>query len=139
MTPYSQDLRGLFCRLMDRGMSARGAARHVEVSESVGVKWAQRRRATGKLEPGKMGGHRRPKLEGERDWLLELVGRERDLTLHAILARLADERGMTVSCDTLWRFLRGCGITFKKRHSTRRSRIGLTSPAAEHAGRRSSG
>ena len=139
MTPYSQDLRDRFGRLLDRGVSARGAARHLEVSESVGVKWAQRRRATGSLAPGKMGGHRRPKLEPERDWLLELVGREKDLTLHAMLARLAEERSVVVSCDALWRFLRSLGITFKKRRSTPRSRTAPTSPAGGHAGKRSSG
>jgi putative transposase len=139
MRPYSEDLRDRFCRLMDRGMSARGAARHLEVSESVGVKWAQRRRATGTLKPGKVGGHCRPKLEPERDWLMELVGREKDLTLHAILARLAKERGVEVSCDALWRFLRAGGITFKKRRSTPRNRSDRTSPAGVSAGRRSSG
>jgi transposase len=36
-----------------------------------------------------------------------------DLTLHALLAELR-ERGVTVSCDTLWRFLRAAGISFKK-------------------------
>jgi transposase len=138
MRPYSQDLRDRFCRLLDRGMSARGAALRLEVSESVGVKWAQRRRATGSLVPGKMGGHRRPKLEPERDWLLALVGREKDLTLHAILARLFEERGVVVSCDALWRYLRSLGLTFKKRRSTPRNRTGSTSPAGGHAGRRSS-
>lgn len=139
MTPYSQDLRDRFVRLLDRGMSARGAARHLEVSESAGIKWAQRWRATGALVAGKMGGHRRPKLEPQRDWLFELVGREKDLTLHAILARLCDERGVVVSCDALWRYLGSLGITFKKRRSIPRSRTGRTSPAGGHAGRRSSG
>ena len=139
MKPYSQDMRDLFCRLLDRGMAARAAARHVEVSESVGVKWAQRWRATGDLKPGKVGGHRRPLLEPEREWLLALIAQEKDLTLHAILARLKEERGVEVSCDALWRYLRACGITYKKRRSTRRSRIGRTSPAVAPAGKRSSG
>ena len=139
MTPYSQDLRDLFCRLLGRGMAARAAARHVEVSESVGVKWAQRWRATGDLTPGKVGGHRRPLLEAEREWLLALIAQEKDLTLHAILARLKEEREVEVSCDALWRYLRACGITYKKRRSTRRSRTGRTSPAAAPAGGQSSG
>ncbi len=36
-----------------------------------------------------------------------------DLTLHALLAELG-ERGVVVSCDTLWRFLKRQGISFKK-------------------------
>lgn len=138
MRPYSQDLRERFGRMLDRGVTARAAARHLEVSESVGVKWAQRRRATGSLAPGKVGGHRRPKLEPEGEWLMALVLREKDLTLQAILVRLRDERQVEVSCDALWRFLRARGISFKKRHSTRRSRTGRTSPAGAYVGKRSS-
>jgi transposase len=36
-----------------------------------------------------------------------------DLTLHALLAELG-ERDVVVSCDTLWRFLKRLGISFKK-------------------------
>jgi len=139
MRPYSQDLRERFCRLVDRGMPARAAARHLEVSESVGVKWAQRWRATGDLRPGKIGGHCRPKLEPERAWLAELVDQRKDLTLQAMLAELKQERGIEVSCDSLWRFLRACGITYKKRPFTPKNRTGRTSFAGAHAGRRSSG
>ena len=139
MRAYSQDLRDRFCRLLERGMAARAAARHLDVSESTGVKWAQRWRATGQLRSGKVGGHRRPLLEPQRDWLIDLVASRKDLTLHTILAELRHERGVEVSCDALWRFLRACGIRYKKRRSTRPSRTGRTSPAAAPAGARSSG
>ena len=56
---YSEDLRERFCRALDRGMSARGAARQFEVSASTGVKWAQQWRATGDLSAKAMGRHRR--------------------------------------------------------------------------------
>jgi transposase len=35
-----------------------------------------------------------------------------DLTLHALLAELG-ERGVVVSCDTLWRFLKRQGCVFR--------------------------
>jgi transposase len=115
MRPYSGNLRDRFCRALSRGMSARGAARHLEVSESTGVKWAQRWRESSKLVCGKMGGHRPRKLESEREWLLARHAREKDITLHAVLADLEAVRGVVVSCDTQWRFLRANGITFKKK------------------------
>ena len=62
-----------------------------------------------------------------------------NLTLHELLAELRDERGVTVCCDTLWRFLRRCGKTFKKRRSSPRSKTGPTSPVAARAGSPSSG
>jgi transposase len=52
---------------------------------------------------------------------------------------LREERGVTVSCDTLWRYLKRCGKTFKKRRSSPVSRIGPMSRAAAPAGSPSSG
>jgi transposase len=110
----------------------------LEVSAATSVRWAQRWRAAGSLAPGKVGGHRRPILDSEREWLLARHARKKDITLHALLAELAAERGVIVSCDTLWRFLRANGITFKKRRSIPRSRTGPTLPADASAGGRSS-
>ena len=90
MRPLSQDLRLRFCRALDRGMSARGAAALLEVSPATGVRWAKAWRTTGSVKPGKVGGHMRPLLEGEREWLLARIEQKRDLTLHALLAELRE-------------------------------------------------
>jgi transposase len=119
-------------------MSAREAARMLEVSAATGVRWAQAWRQRGSTLPGKVGGHMRPLLEGERDWLLARIEQKKDLTLHALLAQLRAERGVVVCCDTLWRFLRRCGKTFKKRHSSPRSKTDPMSSAAATAGAGSS-
>jgi len=135
---YSEDLRERFCRALDRGMSARGAARQFEVSASTGVKWAQQWRATGDLSAKAMGGHRPVVLAGQRDWLLARLERECDPTLADLVAALREERGIEVCHDTLWRFLKRCGKSFKKRRSLLRSRTGRTSSAAAPAGSGSS-
>jgi len=119
-------------------MSARSAARQLEVSASTGVKWAQRWRATGKLSAKAMGGRRPVVLAGEREWLLARLERECDPTLADLVAALREERGITVCRDTLWRFLKRCGKSFKKRRSSPRSRIARTSSAAVPAGSGSS-
>ena len=134
MRPLSQDLRVRFCRALDRGLSARAAARLLEVSAATGVRWATAWRTHGSMEPGKVGGHMRPLLEGERDWLLARIEQKKDLTLQELLAELRDERGVEVCCDTLWRYLKRCGKTFKKRRSSPRSRTAPTSSAAAPAG-----
>ena len=139
MSPLSQDLRIRFCRALDRGMSARGAVAVLEVSAATGVRRAQAWRTTGSVEAGKVGGHMRPLLESEREWLLAQIERDKDMTLHALLAMLREERGVEVCCDTLWRFLKRCGKAFTKRHSSRTSRTGRTLPAAVRAGSISSG
>lgn len=61
-----------------------------------------------------MGGYRRPILEPHRDWLLEQVQACPHVTLKMLQLRLAD-RGIEVRYDTVWRFLRDCGFSFKKR------------------------
>lgn len=135
---YSDDLRERFCRALDRGMSARGAARLLEVSPSTGVKWAQQRRMTGNLSAKAMGGRRPVVLEGEREWLFDRLERECDPTLADLVAALREERGVVVCRDTLWRFLKRCGKSFKKRRSSPRSRIARMSRTGEPAGSPSS-
>lgn len=134
MRPYSADLRALFCRYLDEGMSSRAAGRVVGVSASTAVKWAQRRRATGSIAVAKMGGGKPVLLEPERAWLMARVEQKKDLTLHELLAELGEERGVVVCCDTLWRFLKRCGKTFKKRRSLPRNRTAPTLSAAAIAG-----
>ena len=114
MKPLSQDLRVLFCGALDRGMSARAAARMLEVSAAAGVRWAQAWRTRGSVELGKVGGHMRPLLASERGWRVARIEQKKDLTLHELLAELHEERGGVVCCDTLWRFLGRCGKTLKK-------------------------
>ena len=138
MRAYSADLRALFCRYLDEGMSSRAAGRIVGVSASTAVKWAQRRRATGSVAANKVGGGKPIRLAAERDWLVARIEQNKNLTLHELLAELRDERGVVVCCDTLWRFLKRCGKSFKKRRSSPRSRTGPMSSAAAPAGAGSS-
>jgi transposase len=134
MRAYSEDLRVRFGRALDRGLSARAAARLLDVSAATGVRWAQLWWETGAIEPGRVGGHRPLLLASEHAWLMARIEREPDLTLHALLASLREERGVVVSCDTLWRYLLRCGKTFKKRRSSPRSKTGPMSRTGVPAG-----
>ena len=123
--PYSDDLRERVVAAMQAGESCRSVAARFDVAPSSVVKWTQRAARTGSVSPGKMGGHRKPILEPHRAWLLERVQLRPETTLRTLQALLA-ERGIEVSHDTVWRFLRGCGFTFKKRHWSPMSVIGPT-------------
>ena len=109
---YSLDLRERVVGLVASGEPCRAVAELFDVSVASVVKWSQRARATGSAAAKPMGGKRPYLLEGERDWLLARLAEKPDLTLHALLAELG-ERGVVVSCDTLWRFLKRQGISFK--------------------------
>lgn len=119
-------------------MSARAAARQLEVSASTGVKWAQQWQATGDLSAKPVGGRKPVLLMSERDWLLARLERECDPTLAALVVALREERGIEVCRDTLWRFLKRCGKSFKKRHSSPKSRTVQTSLGGAPAGSGSS-
>lgn len=117
---YSMDLRERVVAAVGDGQSCRQVSALFRVSVASVVKWAQLARSTGSPAPKPVGGRRGCKLDGERDWLLGRLAEKPDLTLHALLAELRD-RGATVPCDTLWRFLRGAGISFKKNRVRQRA------------------
>lgn len=113
--PYSDDLRERVVDAMQAGESCRFVAARFGVAPSSVVKWTQRAASTGSVSPAKMGGYRRPVLEPHREWLLDQVQTCPHVTL-ALLQEMLAERGVEVSHDTVWRFLRSCGFSFKKRH-----------------------
>src|SRR6476469_4418494 len=98
--------------LLRQSSAARAAARWRRAVSSV-VKWSQRYRATGSVAPGKVGGHRKRVLEPHRAFVLERIGQTPHLTLHGLKEELA-ARGVNVSHNAVWLFLRREGLRFKK-------------------------
>lgn len=123
--PYSDDLRERVVAAMQSGESCRSVAVRFGVAPSSVVKWTQRAARTGSVSPAQMGGYRRPILAPHRAWLLDQVQTCPHVTLAMLQNRLA-ERGIEVSHDTVWRFLRGCGFSFKKRRWSPMSANALT-------------
>lgn len=111
--PLSNDLRERVVGAIEAGESCRSVAVRFGVAVSSAVKWHQRYRATGSVAPGKMGGHRKRILEPHRAFIVERINQTSDLTLHGLKAELA-ARGVYVSHDTVWKFLRREGLRFKK-------------------------
>ena len=110
---YSLDLRERVVAAVWRGLACRAVAGRFDVSVASVVKWAERARATGSPAARPMGGKRPYLLAGQRSGRLARLDEKPELTLHTLL-REACARGVTVSCDTLWRFLRREGFSFKK-------------------------
>jgi transposase len=111
--PYSNDLRERVVAAVAAGQSCRVAADRFDIAVSSVVKWSQRFRATGSVAPGKMGGHRRPVLEPHRAFIFERIEQTSHLTLHRLKDELA-ARGVTVSHNAIWQFMRREGLSFKK-------------------------
>ena len=112
--PYSMDLRERVVGAVEEdGLSRRQAAARFGISVSTAINWLRRYRETGSVAPGQMGGHRPKKIIGaHRDWLLAR-GIALDFTLRGLQGELAG-RGLKVDYRTLWSFVRGEKLSFKK-------------------------
>jgi putative transposase len=111
--PLSNDLRERVVAAVVDGESCRAVAARFGVAVSSVVKWSQRYRSTGSVAPGKMGGHRKRVLEPYRAFIQERIGQTPHLTLHGLKDELA-ARGVCVSHNAVWMFLRREGLRFKK-------------------------
>ena len=71
------------------------------------------KRRTGHVAPGKIGGHRKPTLSGDKaDWLRARM-RASAFTLRGLVAELG-ERGVKVHARAVWVFAHAEGLSFKK-------------------------
>jgi putative transposase len=111
--PLSNDLRERVVSAVLAGESCRSVAARFDVAVSSVVKWSQRRRATGSVAPGKIGGYRKRVLEPHRAFIVERINQTPHLTLHGLKAELATQ-GVRVSHNTVWEFLLREGLRFKK-------------------------
>jgi transposase len=119
---YSKDLRVRAVELVESGESAREAARILNLGVSTTIRWMDRWRKTGNVEAKPGTGHSRSPLEQHKQWLIELIAAEPDLTLEEIRVRLRSERKQKAGIGSIWRFFDRHDITFKK--NIARSRAG---------------
>jgi putative transposase len=111
--PYSEDLRERALARADAGESVRAIAAALRISPSCISKWSKRRRETGSLLPGKMGGHKKRVLAGETaGWLRERMKQGR-FTTRQLVAELA-VRGIKTDRRAVWVFLQAEKLSFKK-------------------------
>ena len=81
---YSKDLRARAIALVEDGESRREAARVLGLGASTAIRWIERWATTGSVAALPGTGHSRSPLEAHRQWLLNLVAAEPDLTLEEI-------------------------------------------------------
>lgn len=117
---YSLDLRERVAAFAIAHKSANLAAQTFSVSKATAVRWARQLRDTGNVDIGDVGGHRPVILRGERDWLMQRIAGEPHVSLRKLLSEL-EARGVAVSYGTLWNFVHGEDLSFKKNRSRRRA------------------
>lgn len=112
--PLSLDLRTRVAAALTDGMTVRAVAVRFGISAATAVRIGQLQRSGKGLLPAKMGGYVKPTLRGAAaDAVHQRLSIKSDWTVRALSADLKAS-GINVSHDTVWRFLRGEGKTFKK-------------------------
>jgi transposase len=118
---YSNDLRERVVGIVEAGESRREAARLLDIGASTAIRWIERWTSTGSVAAKPGTGHCRSPLEAHKQWLLELVAAEPDLTLDEIRERLAAKKKLKVGRSSVGRFYERHEITFKKNPARRRA------------------
>jgi transposase len=120
--PYSLDLRERVVAAVESGgLSCHRAAAQFGVGVSTAIRWVDRLRKTGGVQPSKIGGYKPRAIAGEhRAWLLARV-QEKDFTLRGLVAELA-ERGLKVDYRSVWAFVHDQKLSFKKKRGGWRAR-----------------
>ena len=90
----------------------------LKIGASTAIRRIERWTTTG-AKPGT--GHSRSPLKHHERWLLDLLARQPDLTLHEIRALLRCERKVKIGITSIWRFYERHMITFKKNSPRRRA------------------
>ena len=112
--PCSNDLRKRVVRAHLAGEPIRSVAARFGLSVPSVPKWVARYRVTGSVAPGRIGGHRPWLLEPHRERVHALAAETPPhLTMDRLQEQLAAD-GIAVCRDTIWRFLRREGLSFKK-------------------------
>jgi transposase len=110
--PYSDDLRRRIVAAVEAGATRTAAAAQFAVSVSCAIKLVQRFQRTGSVAPAARG--RKSFALAEHEVLVRgLVAARPDMTLDELTAELA-ACGVGVSRSADNRFLKACGLTFKK-------------------------
>jgi putative transposase len=114
------DLRTRVVAAVEGGLSCNEAARRFNLAISTAINWMRRKRDTGSVAPGQMGGHKPRLIRGEHEaWLLERIQRA-DYTLRGLVAELA-ERGLKVDYRSGVDFVHEQDQSFKKNRAGQRA------------------
>jgi len=104
----------------EEGNTHRAAAARFGVSIRFVNDMVLLKRRTGSLDPkpqGNGGGH--GKLAGVAGWIERRIKEKRDLTLDELVVELRDGHGIEAHRASVWRHLRGLGLTQEKRPARR--------------------
>ncbi len=128
--PLSLDLRVRVAAALAEGSTVRVVAKRFGISVASAVRIGQLARAGRGLAARKIGGNCAPVLQASAEAITRRLAAKPDWTVRALAADLQAD-GIDVSHDTVWRFLRRQGLTFKKNSAGERDGTAEAGAAAD--------
>lgn len=125
--PLSEDLRKRIVAKRSEGYSSADISQMFGVSIRSVDRFCERLRKDGTLSHSKLGSPPGSSLEPHREKITSWIKQEPGLTLEELASRLASELNVHVHVTTVMRALSRWDFRYKKKLSTRGSKIELTS------------
>ena len=111
---YSNDLRLRVVAAMRRGETCRAVAARFDIAPSTAANRFSRFRESGSTAPAKIGGYLAPALAPHESWVRDQVRKCPGITVRELTRRVNESLGLAISRNAVWRFLKRCGLSFKK-------------------------
>ena len=121
MRPYSEDLRQRIIAAKVTGESSARVAQRFAVDVRTVERYWERYREKGHCRTGKMGGHRRSRLQGHEETVASWIQAQPSLSLQELSARCQQELGVILTLSALWHRLKAMGLSYKKSAARRRT------------------
>ena len=121
MRPFSEDLRERIIAAKRRGESSAVVGQRFAVGVRTVERYWERFREKGHCRTGKIGGHRRSRLEGHGSTVAAWIEAQPSLTLQELSVRCQKELGVTLTISALWHRLKALGLSYKKSAARRRA------------------
>ena len=121
--PHGIELRQRVVVFVEEGNTHRTAAEHFRVSIKFVNDMVKLKRTTGSLAPKKQGnGGGHGKLVVVSEWITTRLKAKGDITLDELVTELDETHEIKVHRVSVWRFIRGLGLTHKKRPPRQRTK-----------------
>ena len=128
--PHHMALRERVVACVEEGCSRRTTAARFRVSVKFVNDMIILKRETGGFAPRVQGNGGHGKLEAVKASIGKRMTEKPDLTLDDLATELAEHHGITIHRVSVWRLLRGLGLTHKKRPASRRAEAARGAPSA---------
>ena len=133
--PHGIELRRRVVAFVEEGNTHRATAAHFRVSIKFVNEMVKLKRTTGSLAPKKQGnGGGHGKLTVVHEWITNRLEKKADITLDELVAELDKTHEIKVHRVSVWRYIRGLGLSHKKKISEPANKSGQTLRACAISG-----